>query len=324
MAFVGRYGPVARSIAKASESAKPVNTKKAYQPKITEFKQFCDSIYGKEENPRFVTEEKAYGFVSYHAHRSKVEKKNRKSISDEAVQRFDKADYDKVIALIKTFDHDEADWSHFGDVGGFDMVNQYLCAVKHLMKTQRDEGQVKLQNWDIMTERMKQLLLLVTERRERVSKALFKERVTADFDPFWMAAEVSNIEDFMWKYSCRTASFSASSMRDRFQYLFSLNGVLRMESLYLADLSDLCDFIFHQKEERDPYMCLILRIGTGKTSSRRTIFGRAMRHVDPRLCPKGGLGFYLLLRFLVTREHEAFDFTNNKTWFNRKLIRAMP
>ena len=75
MAFVGRYGPVARSIAKASESAKPVNTKKAYQPKITEFKQFCDSIYGKEENPRFVTEEKAYGFVSYHAHRSKVSKK---------------------------------------------------------------------------------------------------------------------------------------------------------------------------------------------------------------------------------------------------------
>jgi hypothetical protein len=139
-----------------------------------------------------------------------------------------------------------------------------------------------------------------------------------------MAAEVSNIEEFMWKYSCRTASFSASSMRDRFQYLFSLNGVLRMESLYLADLSDLCDFIFHQKEERDPYMCLILRIGTGKTSSRRTIFGRAMRHIDPRLCCMGGLGFYLLLRFLVTREHEAFDFTDNKTWFNRKLIRAMP
>ena len=49
-----------------------------------------------------------------------------------------------------------------------------------------------------------------------------------------------------------------------------------------------------------------------------------MRHIDPRLCPKGGLGFYLLLHFLVTREHEKFDFTDNKSWFNRKLIRAMP
>ena len=130
MAFVGRYGPVARSIAKASESAKPINTKKAYQPKITEFKQFCDSIYGGEDNPRFVTEEKVYGFVSYHAHRTKLTTNKKKSISDEAVQRFDRLDYDKVLDLIESFDHEEADWSHFGDVGGFDMVNQYLCAVK--------------------------------------------------------------------------------------------------------------------------------------------------------------------------------------------------
>ena len=135
------------------------------------------------------------------------------------------------------------------------MVNQYLCAVKQLIKTQRDEGLIKLQNWDIMTERMKQMLLLVTERREKVSKALFKERATADFDPFRMAGEVSHIEEFVWAYICRTASFSASYMRDRFQYLFSLNCVLQMESVYLADLSDLCEFIFHQNQERDPYMC---------------------------------------------------------------------
>ena len=44
-------------------------------------------------------------------------------------------DYDKVLDLIESFDHEEADWSHFGDVGGFDMVNQDLCAVKQLMKT---------------------------------------------------------------------------------------------------------------------------------------------------------------------------------------------
>ena len=128
----------------------------------------------------------------------------------------------------------------------------------------------------------------------------------------------------MWNYSCKTASFSASSLRDRFQYLFSLNGVLRMESLYLADLSDLCDFIFHQKQEKDPYQCLILRIGTGKASQRRTIFGRAMRHIDARLCPMGALAFYLHIRFHVTKEYEEFDFGDNSSWFNRKLIRAMP
>ena len=96
-----------------------------------------------------------------------------------------------------------------------------------------------------MTERMKQLLLIVTERKEKVSKALFKERATSNFQPFRMADELAKIEKFMWEYSCKTATFSVSSMRDRFQYLFTLNGVLRMESFYLADLADLCDFIFH-------------------------------------------------------------------------------
>ena len=97
-----------------------------------------------------------------------------------------------------------------------------------------------------------------------------------------------------------------------------------MESLYLADLSDLCDFIFHQKQEKDPYQCLILRIGTGKASQRRTIFGRAMRHIDARLCPMGALAFYLHIRFHVTKEYEEFDFGDNSSWFNRKLIRAIP
>ena len=86
---------------------------------------------------------------------------------------------------------------------------------------------------------MMKLLPLVIERRERFSKALFKEITTEKFAPFRMAGEVANIEKCMWEYSCKTASFSASSMHDQFQYLFTLNGVLRVESLHLADLSDL-------------------------------------------------------------------------------------
>ena len=42
---------------------------------------------------------------------------------DEFAQIFDRVDYDKVLELIKGFDNDENDWSHFGDVAGFDLVN---------------------------------------------------------------------------------------------------------------------------------------------------------------------------------------------------------
>ena len=69
---------------------------------------------------------------------------------------------------------------------------------------------------------------------------------------------------------------------------------------------------------------MILRVGTGKANQRRTIFGRAMRHVDARLCPIGALAFDLHNRLIVTKEYKDFDFSVNNSWFDRKLIRAMP
>lgn len=49
-----------------------------------------------------------------------------------------------------------------------------------------------------------------------------------------------------------------------------------------------------------------------------------MRHVDPRLYQMGALAFYLHIRFHVNKEHEGFDFGDDTTWFNRKLICLMP
>ena len=82
---------------------------------------------------------------------------------------------------------------------------------------------------------------------------LFKEKFTYDFQPFRIAGEPASIKKYIWKYSCKTSTFIASSIRDWFQYLFMINGVLRMESLYLANLSDLWNFTFNQKQECDQY-----------------------------------------------------------------------
>ena len=48
-----------------------------------------------------------------------------------------------------------------------------------------------------------------------------------------------------------------------------------------------------------------------------------MRHRDPELCSIGSLGLYLLARFELTDETEYMDFGENKTWFNRKSLKAM-
>ena len=50
-----------------------------------------------------------------------------------------------------------------------------------------------------------------------------------------------------------TGYYCGSSMRDRFQFLMTLGSISRSESLYKADLSDLCDSMCKQRREIDPY-----------------------------------------------------------------------
>ena len=58
--------------------------------------------------------------------------------------------------------------------------------------------------------------------------------------------------------------YGATTLRDRFHFLFTLGAVIRSESVFKADLSDLMDFTFHQENEPDPYYVLVMRIGFGK------------------------------------------------------------
>ena len=231
----------------------------------------------------------------------------------------------QVMNRISTYDNKLNDYKHFGDVLDFDAINQYICAVKTLILQQRSANLTSLRGDDIMTDRMKVLIKEIKNRRNAVTKALFKERITEEFKPFKMIGEVPRIEEWLWNYNNSTISFGTSSLRDRFHFLMSLGAVLRSESLFKADLSDLCDFILDRDKmnEPSPYHIVVLRIGEGKQNNDKNIFGRILRHRDPRLCGIGALAMYLMLRFQLTKEHKLFDFFNNNSWFNVKLIRDM-
>ena len=41
-----------------------------------------------------------------------------------------------------------------------------------------------------------------------------------------------------------------------------------------------------------------------------------------KLCPIGSLGVWFLARFEVTEECKVFDFTNNDSWFNVKILNS--
>ena len=95
---------------------------------------------------------------------------------------------------------------------------------------------------------------------------------------------------------------------------------MRSDSIYKADLADLCHFQFTQTREQYPYFILILRIGAGKTVKDNAEFGKVMRHNDVRLCAIGSLGLWLLARFDATNEMEGIDFSVNSNWFNIKYL----
>ena len=56
------------------------------------------------------------------------------------------------MVKIKSFNHSTDGWEHYGNVIGFDMVNQYVCAVKEIMGFQRDSSKTTLRNEDLMTD----------------------------------------------------------------------------------------------------------------------------------------------------------------------------
>ena len=115
--------------------------------------------------------------------------------------------------------------------------------------------------------------------------------------------------------------------RHRLMLLFTLSGILRMESLNSAFLSDL--FLIkgiNEEKESQMWDCLIMQMLDGKTNRGMMFYGRSMRHRNVLLCAIGALAFYLMARFKLTGEFEGEkcpDFTNNRTWYNIKLLLAI-
>lgn len=167
----------------------PKNTIAAYTPKALEFRGFCTSLYGKAAIDQLVTPDKLFGFLFYQAHRRKFVKKRETGY-------FDRADYDDVISKV---DDDNDLEEH--DVVGSQAIQQYLGAIRNIFTVQKRQGHVQIEAEALMTDRLKDLLKLVVDRKERVLVGNCKERVDGEFDPFVLVDKVPNIEEEMWQVS---------------------------------------------------------------------------------------------------------------------------
>ena len=92
----------------------------------------------------------------------------------------------------------------------------------------------------------------------------FEEWNDGTFQPYKVSTEINNMEKYIW-YDCTFAGkyYSTVTLRDRFDFLFTLGVVMCSEFVFTSSLSCLMDFTYHQEKEPDLYHVLVMRIGFG-------------------------------------------------------------
>jgi hypothetical protein len=314
------------------------NTQKAYEPKVNEYKDYCDHVFWfNDATVRYtVTSETLYRFMFYHVFRDKKPSLGKKRGE---LSSFDRADYDRVVSRYTSVlcsvesnlsDSVPTDIPDPQNPLGFDQINTYRSAVKGYYEAQC-EYHANRNRWeDINTPAVKKLLNIVKGRKKRVKKRTYAEKVEAESSPFHSYGQIGDIERAFWLQGCKPAGTICSrktfcSLRNRFNLLMNFAAILRNESITLSEFSDCRHFIVQRKEDHDPMLIFLQIIATGKTikSDAPSQYGRATRHKDVFQCAVGGLGFYLLERFEVNGEFSESnmpDWRNNDEWFDMKLL----
>jgi hypothetical protein len=299
MSFLqGRYGPQGRRVIQDADEIVPPNTKQAYKRHIREFLGFCDSEHSTDQLPRFVTEDKLFGFLFYTAYRPKRPQTKRATA-------FDEEEFRRVLAAHPadgTSQFDDAD-SPSKNYVGFSTFDQALSAIISLSLSQRQEtlaaGEMPVH---LRSDRITKLRLHVKKRRAFIRKARNEEKLDETILPYRMLEHLEPLEEEFFQHASNTRHHGMIALRDRFFYLVTLQAIVRGESLALGTLSDFFCLKVTQQREPHPYLVLMFSILVGKSNQEsNTVFGRLIRHKKASMCGVGAFGFYLMLRFIVTK-----------------------
>ena len=198
----------------------------------------------------------------------------------------------------------------------------YKSAVLQLHSIQRGENSNCNTLESLNSARVTGLMKVVDGRTRQEERKQCKERMNRETSPYVVAEQLPDIEDkFFWNCAAKN-EIDLAGLRNRFTWLLTLNGMLRGESLFKADLADFFVFEYKAKSEPHRWEMLVLKLETGKTNKNKTLFGRVIRHRNVKECAFGAFGFYLLARFARTNELSRYDFGDNTDWFHSKVLIA--
>lgn len=320
-------GTLKENVWRLLEAEDPENTKKAFEPKMKEYFEFCKTVYPHDPHFNILNRDKMYRFMYFQAFREKKKRGGRRS--DNANKpAFDVEAYREVVSgyLDPTTGTTLSALPTPANPVAKCTIAQYKATFRKLYNIQKMRGVLSAQWDDLWTKDLNDIAKHVTERAPKLKKESYVEKVSNEFAPYLYVDRYPDIETELWNDSTSSPGHRSisSGLRHRYVLLHLTSGILRCESLYKAELSDFLGVVV-PANSRDAHRMFIMvnQIPFGKTNHGRTLYGRATRHRDVRLCAVAAFSFYLQYRLFITDEFKDFtvdQWCDNRQWFDIKLI----
>ena len=301
------------------------STVKRYQRYQDEFKEYCVLVHGTTYDNPLITVDNVFNFLHYHAYRPATAKATKRKKGEPAVPkptgfpRHFKLDVFKQYGgNLKERQPVETNLADNVDYIGYTHLNGIKSALV-AMSPQEVKQQIRLD------PRIKELIKHVKSRRSIQARLRKEEKVTDDLPHWELMPVIHKLEEQFWtKHSdSDNREQVAAALRDRWCYNDSFQCIIRAESLWKEELSDMLYYTHKLHGEPMDYEILVRVLWDGKTNQKsrgKALLAQCFRHLDPKRCAVGSKALYLFARFGVTEEE--FDFTDNG-WFEIKTAVAL-
>jgi hypothetical protein len=213
--------------------------------------------------------DKCFRFLFYQSFRSKYKSGGKRRAGAQTAHGFDPNDYDRVLTQFTAFSREADSGAREGcpdpeNPVGHDLICTYKAVLYNIWGMQASRGANSYAWGLVYTHDCKGLVDMVKKRKERIRRANYAEKLDKDFSPFISMSQVDDIENAFWEHGKSNARQSFPGIRNRFVFLQCYAAVLRHESMFLGELSDMFGFEHKRPKDPDPLYIMVMQIATGK------------------------------------------------------------
>jgi hypothetical protein len=162
---------------------KKLNTAKSYEPRVMEFREYCDFVFSDlgAECRYTVTHEKVYPFMFYQCFR---EKKPRHASRHSSNFHFNHEDYIAIHHKYSSLTFNQPVEDPKACLG-IESVMSYKAAIQKFHADQHD-ARINNCSWqdDVWLAKCEKLLKVVKGRKQRVKKSGYAEKVDHEMSPY--------------------------------------------------------------------------------------------------------------------------------------------